>query len=133
MTPIAHFGGVTAFSSNDFQRINGFSNVYWGWGGEDDDLYQRIIFHNLTATRSFDEKNSQVHLMRYRSLYHRQAKPNPQSKSLIEESRKRFFSDGLINLIYRKVGVRFKPFYTHIVVDIQLKESTGKNNVKVVA
>ena len=26
-------GGVTALSVADFQRLNGFSNGYWGWGG----------------------------------------------------------------------------------------------------
>ena len=32
------FGAVTAFNRADFERINGFSNDYWGWGFEDTDL-----------------------------------------------------------------------------------------------
>jgi predicted glycosyltransferase involved in capsule biosynthesis len=35
------FGGVTAFDSDSFLKCNGFSNDFWGWGGEDDDLYNR--------------------------------------------------------------------------------------------
>lgn len=35
------FGGAGAFLKKDFENINGFSNEFWGWGGEDDDLYHR--------------------------------------------------------------------------------------------
>ena len=33
---------VTAFTEEAFRSINGYSNRYWGWGGEDDDLYHRM-------------------------------------------------------------------------------------------
>ncbi|CAF4286907.1 unnamed protein product, partial [Rotaria magnacalcarata] len=23
--------------------VNGYSTNYWGWGGEDDDMYQRVV------------------------------------------------------------------------------------------
>jgi hypothetical protein len=36
-----YFGGVTLFPVNLFEDINGYSNEYWGWGYEDDDLLFR--------------------------------------------------------------------------------------------
>lgn len=39
----SYFGGVTLFPIRDFAKINGFSNNYWGWGYEDDDLMHRCI------------------------------------------------------------------------------------------
>uniref|UniRef100_A0A8C5TEN5 Beta-1,4-galactosyltransferase n=1 Tax=Malurus cyaneus samueli TaxID=2593467 RepID=A0A8C5TEN5_9PASS len=36
-----YFGGVSALSKEQFTKINGFPNNYWGWGGEDDDIYNR--------------------------------------------------------------------------------------------
>ena len=35
-----------------FTKMNGFANSFYGWGGEDDDLYHRMEKHNLTLFRS---------------------------------------------------------------------------------
>lgn len=42
-----YFGGVTMFPTELFKRINGFSNEYWGWGFEDDDLLLRCTEQNV--------------------------------------------------------------------------------------
>jgi len=42
-----YFGGVTMFTVEDFKKIDGYSNKYWGWGYEDDDLLYRCKKHNL--------------------------------------------------------------------------------------
>ena len=45
------FGGVSAITVKHFNTVNGFSNQYWGWGGEDDDMAKRLARNNLTITR----------------------------------------------------------------------------------
>ena len=42
-----NYGGVTLFNSNIFRLVNGFSNNYWGWGAEDDDMLLRIKKANI--------------------------------------------------------------------------------------
>lgn len=42
-----YFGGVTLFPVPDFEIINGYSNDYWGWGYEDDDLLYRCKLKEL--------------------------------------------------------------------------------------
>jgi hypothetical protein len=43
----SYFGGITLFPSELFEKINGFSNLYWGWGFEDDDLRYRCVKKNI--------------------------------------------------------------------------------------
>ena len=37
-----YFGGVVLVPNNDFRRVNGYANDYWGWGCEDTDLRYRF-------------------------------------------------------------------------------------------
>ena len=78
-----YFGGVTMFPSVDFLQINGFSNEFWGWGSEDDDLIMRCKTAGLEYTRrkggkfksldhaiNIDEKQAQRNFERYKKNIH---------------------------------------------------------------
>ncbi|KAI9999085.1 hypothetical protein PInf_003767 [Phytophthora infestans] len=42
-----YFGGIVAFTHQQFIKVNGFPNNFWGWGGEDNELYSRVVRKKL--------------------------------------------------------------------------------------
>jgi len=63
-------GGVSAMKREQYEAINGFSNLYMGWGCEDEDLYVRIVTRGLSLVRVA------VEVSRYRTLPHIPNYPN---------------------------------------------------------
>lgn len=56
-----YFGGVILFNKDQVKKTNGYSNEYWDWGQEDDDLFWRCYFENMTTGRVIKtEKNKAV-------------------------------------------------------------------------
>lgn len=107
------FGGVTAYSIEHFIKLNGYSNCFWGWGGEDDDMYYRLISHDLKILRHPPE------LARYIALPHDEMKENPRRYNLLKKSKRRMKGDGLTSLdYYRIVKYEHKRLYTWILVNI---------------
>lgn len=50
------FGGVVSFKGSDFEKINGYPNNFYGWGGEDDALLNRCILNDIEIYRISHEK-----------------------------------------------------------------------------
>lgn len=107
-----YFGGVCAFKKEHFEAINGFSNLYFDWGGEDDDLHERIKYSHLRVTHLSPENG------RYKMLGHEQAKQNPDKILLFKSMKQRQHSDGLNSLKYNVIHQQLKRLYTLILVNI---------------
>lgn len=116
------FGGVSAFSKVHFELINGFSNVFFGWGGEDDDLYARTVKKGLKITRY------PMKIARYTMLKHTKDKPNPERFKYLKDGTKRMADDGVKQLSYALVRTERRKLYTKLVVSID--EKTVKNAIK---
>jgi hypothetical protein len=54
-SPDGKFYKSIAFKCSDFKKINGFSNEYWGWGLEDDNLFIRLNRHNIEFDTKIDK------------------------------------------------------------------------------
>lgn len=46
-----YIGGILLISNEHFERVNGMSNKYYGWGLEDDEFYTRLKSANLVINR----------------------------------------------------------------------------------
>ena len=107
------FGGVAAMMSKHYKLVNGYSNKFWGWGGEDDDFYNRIRDKGLGISRYAGD------ITRYKMFKHKQASKNPQRKNLMKVGIKEHHkNDGLSTLKYKLLKVKLKPLYTWILVNI---------------
>ena len=97
-----YFGGVTLFDKESFIKINGYSNEYWGWGAEDDDVLLRCSIMGVSASRKD---------CGYRSLSHDRNIPQDLYDKNLEKFRdlrlspnkEKIFLDGLETLSYEKV------------------------------
>jgi hypothetical protein len=74
-----YFGGVVLFTKEQVERTNGYSNEYWDWGQEDDDLFWRCHLEGYSTHRTiesydnrkyveFNGENSEMSLTSDRSM-----------------------------------------------------------------
>lgn len=105
------FGGAVAIESDTFVHINGMSNMFMGWGGEDDDLYGRLLNKNYKICR-FDPQHSQ-----YTMLKHSLETPNPDRVAFLKNGHLRYHSDGLNSLVYKEVDFKLHSLFTHVLVE----------------
>ena len=54
-----YFGGVVLFTKEQAEKTNGYSNDYWDWGQEDDDLFWRCYFEGYTTGRVIKKLENQ--------------------------------------------------------------------------
>lgn len=52
-----YFGGVVLFNKEHIKKTNGYSNEYWDWGQEDDDLFWRTIYEGMSNSNVYKEYN----------------------------------------------------------------------------
>ncbi|VDP03076.1 unnamed protein product [Soboliphyme baturini] len=94
--------------------LNGYSNSFWGWGGEDDEIYYRIKAAGLTLLR--DDGN----ITRYTMIKHSRDKLNENNEcrwKLLGKAIKNWKTDGLNSVMHQLVSVEKNALYTKLVVD----------------
>ncbi|XP_038066318.1 uncharacterized protein LOC119736373 [Patiria miniata] len=109
------FGAVSGLTTDNMRSINGFPNVYWGWGGEDDELWERCKAAQLPVSRPVGFPGY-YHAIQH---HHLRAKPAKERFNLLRSFKPRSGRDGLSNLQYKRPVLELHELYTNISVDIQ--------------
>lgn len=110
-----YFGGATAMTKDQFSLVNGFSNEYWGWGGEDDDLMKRVKLQNMSVVRP------SLHIARYTMVFHDRDtgnEVNPRRMQNLAKTKHIWKKDGLNSCKYKLLEAEYNPLYVNITVDI---------------
>ncbi|XP_039250578.1 beta-1,4-N-acetylgalactosaminyltransferase bre-4-like [Styela clava] len=132
-------GGAVGFTEWQYKVVNGYSNVYWGWGGEDDDMNVRIRLNGLRRLRPKQPFG------RYKMIRHTRDHGNPTNlirHKLLKSARTRMPLDGLANLETTIMKTILHPTHTRLIVkvnrntnpppDIKIpknqKQTTGKES-----
>ena len=118
---VPHFwGGVYAANQSTFEAVNGMSNLFFGWGGEDEDIGIRFRnnFKNLAYTN--------CHTDSYVINRHEHTRSSTKVKSKLLKCLKcsalsRMHKDGLNSLKYHLKEVVEQPLYT--VIKVELRQS----------
>ena len=46
-----YFGGIVLLTPAQYRRVDGLSNLFWGWGREDDEFYLRVLDAGYSVQR----------------------------------------------------------------------------------
>ncbi|XP_019899304.1 beta-1,4-galactosyltransferase 1-like [Esox lucius] len=120
------FGGACSLSKEQMLKINGFSNTYWGWGGEDDDIFNRLNSSGMSISRP----NSITG--KCRMIPHTRDKnneDNPHRFERIAHTLTTMDEDGLNSLEYKVVTAQKHILFTKITVDVgePIQENTQED------
>lgn len=110
-----YLGGVLLFPKDKFLQVNGFSNNYWGWGQEDDNMHFRIISKNLEVTKKDIWYNSLKHKPNY---VHEIFLKNVEISNSFQKDPSIIDTEGLNSLTYKKVTEKDK--HSHILIKTEL-------------
>uniref|UniRef100_A0A9J7Z9Z3 Beta-1,4-galactosyltransferase n=1 Tax=Cyprinus carpio carpio TaxID=630221 RepID=A0A9J7Z9Z3_CYPCA len=112
---VQYFGGVSSLSKEQYLKINGFPNNYWGWGGEDDDIFNRVASKGMSISRP-DGIIGRCRMIRHDR--DKQNDPNPQRFDRIAHTRETMARDGINSLTYKVVKIEKDQLFTKITVDV---------------
>ncbi|ESO99416.1 hypothetical protein LOTGIDRAFT_113306, partial [Lottia gigantea] len=126
-----YYGGVSALNKTHVEMTNGFSNAFFGWGGEDGNHRDRIRAKGLKTVRY------PLRYSRYATPGHKRDKTNPTNPErfqMMQNTKARMVYDGLNSVVYNVTDITYLKLYINITIVIDktavLKVSILLNTLK---
>jgi len=81
-----YFGGAVLFSKEQVERTNGYSNNYWDWGMEDDDLFWRCVIEGFVEKTKL-EYSEEKYVANFNGVNSKiQFRPNREQRDCLSNS-----------------------------------------------
>ena len=95
-------------SKSNFKKINGYSNDFWGWGGEEVDLLNRAVMHNINIDKTNFIPRGENNLLikdpiienKYKNIINNFKKIKKTKKDSYLINKNNVYNDGLTNCNY---------------------------------
>jgi len=125
--PIYHYstyvGGILMISCKDFERVNGMSPLYWGWGREDDNFYARMKLAGMKIARPSNLSTNYTNTFRHihdKSVHKRDYAKYGKQK---DEGRKIYPQMGFNTTKYKIINKELKKTHEgikYIMLDVKI-------------
>merc|ERR1712110_179544 len=132
------FGGIAQIRKDTIMAINGFSNLFFGWGGEDTEIARRLAyatrfvrslgyaFNPFVRERSVDNYlDAWINLHTNRKVKDAGNEKNPHWKTMAQNLSMTYDIDGLSRLTYDLLDITEHNFYTNFLVDFDMETAEG--------
>jgi len=121
------FGGVTMLKPEQYIKANGYSNLYWGWGKEDDDMAFRIKQSGQLASKPVNYDAGRYSMIPHQHPWAFRNNKNTDkdsdlrflSLSNIGNNRYRYAYEGYNSLKYKVTQTELESSHRKIYVDFR--------------
>ncbi|XP_060069507.1 beta-1,4-galactosyltransferase 7-like [Ylistrum balloti] len=114
-------GGILLITRKHFESVNGMSNLFWGWGGEDDEFGLRLLHFGMKVRHPVDVKTGVRDTFRH--IHNSKKRPRDQYRyhkqgfevyTLTEGGRLNRTVDSTVQIMYRvKESGKIPQMYTY--------------------
>uniref|UniRef100_A0A914XRV4 Beta-1,4-N-acetylgalactosaminyltransferase n=1 Tax=Plectus sambesii TaxID=2011161 RepID=A0A914XRV4_9BILA len=108
-------GGVLALNSDQMEMVNGYSNEYWGWGGEDDDMGKRLLSKRLKLVRP-DPLLARYTMFTHTKRYNQEPM---YIRRVLTDTLLRMHSDGLNSKAWTITEVASTALFDRLLIELQ--------------